>query len=348
MKNYNIPVAKVRVVYIKELGPGKQSEIELLKNIPWVKDVISADYRFRIGNDNKNAIYIHNLAARWDPKSTVPVTDVMQYVNKSLNELVQFYLSQADCIFIAGSSYEPSAEHCEGLAGRYTPDIRREQFELAFIKAAKQKGIPLLAVCAGTWRLANAYNVKTLMVPEEKVLHHERWKPVRHPDKVTYLKPGTMLHGIHIAAQKNKEIIFSAGKAQKPLGNRATPNTNFDPSILHVNTTHWRICPTPESQDNTEYQRYFETTAIDVDHGTVEGYESKYGTPTLAVQFHPEYVIPHVRKKDGSTVVVEDYKTHRSILDSLIASGLTFSRKQKVMHELKISAERRKILLPKL
>lgn len=330
MYKNNKPMPRVKVLYVKELGPGKSNEIALLRTLPWVSEVIVADYRFKVGNEQQNAHFLHNLYHQWDEKSTISKRDICKYINLSLDDLVKLYLQLGvDCIFIAGSANDPSAQYCNEAPTRITPDIRREQFELKLISMAKHRGIPLLAVCAGSWRLTNAYGAKTYVVKEDVRLH-ENWDAARHPDNLTLLKPGSVLQQIHVAAQRNKDIKFIEGKALKTLERREQPNRNFLPQYLKVNTTHWRVSPQPETQHGTEFHRTFETAAIDLKHGTVESYEFKHGAPVLAVQFHPEYVIPHVQQKDGSSVIVEDYKTHRSILDFLVESGLTFSRKRQI------------------
>lgn len=339
--NNQLPL--VTVLYTKEFGPGRDEEIKLLKTLPWVKNVIAADYRFKVGSDAENLAYINMLRQQWNSNISVPFDSMCYSDHRNLDELIAHYIPQADCIFVAGSSFDPSQEYCFGTPKRITPDKRREQFELKLIKAAKERGIPLLAICAGSWRLTNAYGVKTIPVAEHTVTRHEQWEPVRDPDRKTYIAPNTMLRGIHVTAQNNREIIFSEGKAQKKLLARNGSSTTFDPKFLHVNSTHWRVSPYPEVCHNTEFNKTFETAAIDIEHGTLEGYESKRGAPIMALQWHPEYTIPYVKKKDGTWAVVEDYKTHRHVLDSLVESGLTFSRKRMMHKELKLLPDAERI-----
>jgi gamma-glutamyl-gamma-aminobutyrate hydrolase PuuD len=294
MRSNADPVPLIKILYVKDPGAGTRSEIEVLRSLPWVQEVIVAEFN----------------------------NDVAQYA------------AQADCIFIAGSSYDPSAEYCCETPTRPPANTHREAFELKIIRIAKEHGIPLLAVCAGSWRLTNAHGSKTYAVPLQDVPMHEEWATVRMPDKLTHLRPGTMLHNIHLEAQRSRTILFSAdGKAQKKLG-RTVNNSPFNPNTLPVNTTHWRVSPTPESQLGTEFNARFETSALDARHGTVEGYESKHGVPTMAVQWHPEYVIPQIRKPDGSTMILEAYKTHRNILDTLAETGVTYHRKRLMQSEL--------------
>ncbi len=316
MKNYYIKQeAAVNLLYVKEIGPGKQYEIETLENLPLVKKVIVADYSLQ--NNNKF----------------------------NLKKLVNYYLLQADCIFIAGSAFDPSPRYSSNKTTRIAPNTDREDFEIALLNEAKKRGLPILAVCAGSWRLTNAYGAQTYSVPEQNVHQHERWDDARNPDEVIKIKPQTMLSGIHIHAQKNKQIVFSyEGKALKNLVNSTIANTNFDPHRLKVNTTHWRVSPLPESQIGTEFNFLFETSAISVEHDTVEFYESKYGVPIYAKQFHSEYTIPEVSLKNGNKIVVNDYKTHRGIIEAFIENGLTFRRKQNVIKQ--ISEERSRLSKP--
>ena len=55
----------VKILYVNELGPNDY-DINLLKSLPGVCDVVVADYRYRVGNYRENKDYLSNLRRQWD------------------------------------------------------------------------------------------------------------------------------------------------------------------------------------------------------------------------------------------------------------------------------------------
>lgn len=300
----------VKILYVNELGPNDY-DINLLKSLPGVCDVVVADYRYRVGDYRENKDYLSNLRQQWDhsnqfkpKKYDVTSNDLCKFIDMSLNELVNYYLSKVNCIYIAGSRFDPSAEYCMETPKRVNPDIRREQFEIRLMQVAMERGIPTLVICAGMWRIASAFGVKSTALPEVDVrAYHEQWKNVKNPDKNTMLTPGSALQQIH-----------------------ARTKTNM-PLQLLVNSTHWRAAPRPEEQhESTAYNRRFITTAWDSKHGTLEAIEAKHNAQLWGMQWHNELVEP------GTT----NYETHRGILEKLLCNGgMYFSKKQAVCREIK-------------
>ncbi len=300
----------VVILYVNELGPN-DNDINLLRQIPGVRDVIVANYRYRVGSLKENMNYLEQLRKDWsDPNSFKPqkynitADNLCQFVDRTLNEQVHYYLSQIDCIYIAGSRFDPSSEHCTEKPTRVTPDIRREQFEIRLMKLAMEMGIPTLVVCAGMWRIASAFGAKTMALPEANVrTHHEQWKTVQQPDKATMLVPGTVLQQLHSRAQNN------------------------NPFNLMVNSTHWRAVPPPETQPEwTAYNRRFITTAWDNSYGNVEAVEAKHNSQFWGMQWHKELV----------SLTAPDYETHNQIITNLLCKGgLIFSKKRAVCNEIK-------------
>jgi gamma-glutamyl-gamma-aminobutyrate hydrolase PuuD len=300
----------VRILYVNEIGPNDE-DLKLLHELPGVNKVIVGDYRYRVGDQEENLAYLEQLRNLWnDPscfkpkKYNVTADQLCQFVDRDLNEQVHYYLSQVDCIYIAGSRFDPSSEYCMEIPKRVNPDIRRERFEIRLMQLAMERGIPTLVVCAGMWRIASAFGARTMALPEENVRsHHEQWKSVRQPDKSTMLVPGTALQQLHSTTQNN---------------------TSFH---LLVNSTHWRAVPSPEGQpDWTPYNKRFITTAWDNTYGNVEAIEGKHNAQFWGKQWHKEQVEPGAAH----------YETHRKILEELLVEGgLFFSRKQAVCREIK-------------
>lgn len=333
---------KVRVLYVHRLGLGAKKDIEIIQSLPNVEKIVLADFHFRVGSDEENRAYLENLSEKHINYYTRNGKDPKHFVDKSCDELINEYLPQVDAVYIAGSRFDPSPKHCMDQPKKSLADIRREEFEIKLIQKASERGIPMLAICAGSWRLANAFGGKTIALSEEHTKKHLKENMRLMSDYIT-IKSGTMLHGIHTAAQANKSIVqkttVDAGKskivAEKNLVSSNEKNENFNDQELYVNSTHWRVTKFPEHQPFTEFGHRFETSAQDPDTKTLEAFESKYGTPIIGVQFHPEYSIPLFIEKDGSYCIVQDYKTHRSILESWIESGQSYRHKQELQSEIK-------------
>jgi len=301
----------VRILYVNEIGPN-DDDIRLLRQLPGVKEVVVADYKYRVGDNTENLAYLAQLRRDWsDPccfkpkKYNVTADELCQFVNRGLNEQVHYYLSQVDCIYIAGSRFDPSSEYCTETPTRVNPDIRREKFEIRLMRLVMALGIPIFVVCAGMWRIASAFGARTTALPEADVRsYHEQWKTVQQPDKGTMLLPGTTVQQLHSKTQNNT------------------------PFHLLVNSTHWRALPAPETQPgHTAYNKRFITTAYDAKYGNVEAIEARHNAQFWGQQWHSERVEPGAAH----------YETHRKILeDLLVKGGLFFSRKQAVCKEIKI------------
>jgi len=314
----------VKILYVNEIGPNDE-DIKLLQQLPGVKEVVVADYRYRVGDHTENRAYLSQLRCDWESpdcfkpkKYNITADELCKFVDRSLNEQVNYYLSQVDCIYIAGSRFDPSGQYCTENPTRVNPDNRREKFEIRLMQLAMERGVPTLVVCAGMWRIASAFGARTTALPEANVRsYHEQWKTVHNPDKATMLLPGTALQQLHAKTQNS---------------------TNFQ---LMVNSTHWRAVPAPEEQpDWTQYNKLFITTAWDNIYGNVEAIEAKHNAQFWGKQWHKERVQP------GAI----HYETHRAILeDLLVKGGLFFSRKQEVCEEIR--SKRKKpcsILISKL
>lgn len=150
----------------------------------------------------------------------------------------------------------------------------RSQFELKMIGYARQRGIPILAVCAGSWRLLEAYGGKVrTMELNERAIHH-------NPKN-----PWSISHAVKLLGGKMLTQLMH--------------NNGVSPSDLaKVNSTHWAVAVTrahlleSRDKDTTEVSRHLEISAVCQDTKTVEAFESLYGTPVLGIQWHPESYLP--------------------------------------------------------
>lgn len=177
--------------------------------------------------------------------------------------------------------------------GRVTEHQSRAAYELSLLGYAKTRGVPVLAVCAGSWRLLESYGgkVRTLEVSErgkhKATKGEDTWK-LEHKIK---LMGGKTL--VKLAQAKN--ILLS--------------------EISNVNSTHWAVASTSPrinlpitltSLDGVtssfiprlrlsgpgDPYNLLEITAEDPDTHTVEAFEALFGAPTMGIQWHPETYLP--------------------------------------------------------
>jgi len=114
----------------------------------------------------------------------------------SLEDSIQTYLDSVDAIYIPGIGVDPSPEFCVDTPSRPAPDPRRESFELALIDGARTRGMPIFAVCAGTWRLASAYGGKTAALVGDSLALNNQPTKLREDVHNISVRQGTMLAGI--------------------------------------------------------------------------------------------------------------------------------------------------------
>jgi hypothetical protein len=172
--------------------------------------------------------------------------------------------------------------------------VSRAAYELRLLGIARNRGIPILAVCAGSWRLLESYGGKVRTLEIAQRAHHK----AANPDETWNIENSIRLVG----AKTLIELMFAKGR---------------DANVVRgVNSTHWAVASTfvttpaitlttPEGHTSTLVKQglglargagnpsdMLEVTAVDVDTDTVEAFESLYGSPTMGIQWHPEGYLP--------------------------------------------------------
>jgi gamma-glutamyl-gamma-aminobutyrate hydrolase PuuD len=176
----------------------------------------------------------------------------------------------------------------------------RAEFEHRSIADARLHGKPVLAVCAGSWRLGEAYGGYTETLAGSELKKHHRpgedtWK-VGHDINIT--TPHTNLGGTMPKKNEHKD--------------NGQPSTPRDDKLGWVNSTHWASVkankdgtltrapeiPTPapglrELQNQSKLPTTpDELTVTAASGGKVEAFETRHGAPVIGVQWHPEAYLP--------------------------------------------------------
>ncbi|MEM7555894.1 MAG: gamma-glutamyl-gamma-aminobutyrate hydrolase family protein [Cyanobacteria bacterium P01_A01_bin.84] len=243
------------------------------------------------------------------------------------------------------AEYEKSKEKYDKTkdARKYNERESRSNYEQKLIEVAKTRGIPISAVCAGSWELLQSYGGEVKTIPEgDRDIHkasksNDTWKIGHKVD----VKGGSMLSGM-----MNKE-----GQKQ---------------DINDVNSTHWasphRKGEKLVKRDNQEKDRdqdpnkmldisatapaktntWFEGKASNKQQqeSTVEAFESKFGAPTLGIQWHPESYLPGMLGEEQGSE--EARKGSQAIFKGMAEAALTSKRKKAVVKELESMNRKRK------
>ena len=177
----------------------------------------------------------------------------------------------------AGDNYDKAKREFDEFASR-------APYEARLINIARVRGIPVLAICAGSWRLIESYGGKVRTLPLNQRSKH---KADQMADTWTLshgvaTKPGTMVGG---------KSVGVGGSEQRLAG---------------INSTHWAVACIRYNAKRKDFgleavnpdvadpDQLLEIAAFATDPlaATVEAFESRYGAPTIGIQWHPESYLP--------------------------------------------------------
>ncbi len=135
-------------------------------------------------------------------------------------------LAGVDLLYIPGAPAAPTTQQTDthkmkpASAFKKTEAVSRDAFESALIEAAMTRGIPILAVCAGSWRLLEGFGGAVRELSGEDVKrHYEGSWNCNHPLAV---RPG-----------------------EKGILNRSALKTNTKTGVFPgANSTHWAVAAT--------------------------------------------------------------------------------------------------------
>jgi putative glutamine amidotransferase len=200
--------------------------------------------------------------------------------------------------------------------------VGRAAYELRLLGVAKSRGIPILAVCAGSWRLLESYGGKVRTL---EVVPRGRHKAKETADTWKITNALSMVGGrtlVQLMLSKRYEAIRPP--SHTPMIKVTTPEgeTRLLSTVEGVNSTHWAVASTrtspeirlttPEGVSRVLVERrqtlapgtddpslLLEISAFDVDTDTVEAFESLYGAPAMGIQWHPESYLPGMLGQDS-------------------------------------------------
>lgn len=178
-------------------------------------------------------------------------------------DLAEAYLERVDGLVLTGGAFDidPALFGADARHPSVTVKRRRTQFELALLKGALERDLPILGICGGM-QLLNVALGGTLIqhIPDAVpgALAHEQPTPRDHPGHDVALVPGTRLS--QLAGCLRLEVNSSHHQAVERLGDGCVSNAHA-----------------PD--------------------GVVEGVEVPARTFCIGVQWHPEF---HVSTADAA------------------------------------------------
>ena len=172
-------------------------------------------------------------------------------------ELAEAYLDKIDGLMITGGAFDvdPALFGASSRHATVTLKSRRTAFELAIVKGAIERDMPIFGICGGEQLLAVALGGTLVQhIPDEvdNPLAHEQPNPRTEPGHDVSVEAGTLL----------REIV---GEQSIPVNSAHHQSVKAVPSSVTVNSY---------SSD-----------------GVIEGIEDRSKRFCLGVQWHPEYHI---------------------------------------------------------
>lgn len=232
-------------------------------------------------------------------------------LNPTLPDECCNYAEEAAFIFLPGYTRASDKNQPES-------HIERIKFEQELIRKAKYRGQPVLAVCAGSWTLWQAYGGEIKAVKD----HNYGGAMPRLSKSSAKICNNKMIHDVKT---KVGSFIHHAMFAKSKHNQTA------------VNSVHWQavdaksisktdnLCISAQSKKNVAIAPNSRQKKKMQPEHCVEAFETIHGVPMLGVQWHPEAFNP--KDKNASP--------HHGIFEALKIAGKTYNNRRKLNREFK-------------
>jgi putative glutamine amidotransferase len=161
-------------------------------------------------------------------------------------EAAEAYLDILDGVVVTGGNFDvdPALFGAESKHATVKTKDRRTAFELALVKGALARDLPVLGICGGQ-QLLNVILGGTLIqhIPDEVAdpLAHEQPNPRTEPGHEVRLVPETMLHGICKAA--TMQVNSAHHQAAKDVGPGVVINAWASDGVIEgIEAPDYRFC----------------------------------------------------------------------------------------------------------
>ncbi len=217
---------------------------------------------------------------------------------------------------------------------RNEQDTLRSAHEQKLIQEARRKGQPILAICAGSWCLWEAFGGKVIPVSDHLYANMPyivtdgslgNNKQI-HRIKLT---PATLVHGA-------MHIKQATPLRKNPTVNSihwAAPDSTTTPNMLVVSAV-----AVPDA-DMVTNNRQGEQMHPEAD--TVEAFETAYGAPMVGIQWHPE---AYYKTNPGHKVDTDESQRHLNLIIYMAKAGDAYQAKRLMLEDLKLKMSQSTLL----
>ncbi|MEN7431169.1 MARTX multifunctional-autoprocessing repeats-in-toxin holotoxin RtxA [Chromobacterium sp. TRC.1.1.SA] len=234
--------------------------------------------------------------------------------NKYNAELAQYKKKLAQYEVQQGQ-FEKQLAKFERINGEHQS---RSAYELRLLEIARARGIPVMAVCAGSWRLLEAYGgaVRTLRRTSSRDNH-----------KASGQNPWQLEHQLRLMEGKIPSQVMGS-------------QVDADSNVEGVNSTHWAVPVHEDTPDGPKLRdgagtpsRWLSISAEDPDTKTVEAYESRHGAPVMGLQWHPEAYLPGMLGESSGSEDARELS--RAIFEYMVWSAQTAQQRTELVAAIK-------------
>ncbi|MFY0567958.1 gamma-glutamyl-gamma-aminobutyrate hydrolase family protein [Archangium lansingense] len=203
----------------------------------------------------------------------------------------------------------------------------RSGYEVRLLQMAQTLGIPVLAICAGSWRLLQAYGGRVRTLPKEERDRHksentaQTWN-LKHDIQV---EEDSLLHDmVQLFELPDSNTTHWAVADESSPGTLALGPLSNRPVNPHTDQP---------SRNPRELLRISARTSGDEHENTIEGFESRSGAPHLGIQWHPESNLPGM--PGFETASVRQKKASARLFTGMAQAGYASRARRNVGDELR-------------
>lgn len=229
----------------------------------------------------------------------------------------------------------------------------RLSHEYKIIREALRQGQPILAVCAGAWRLVEQVRIamqhpdKLTKSDQDLVKWHNSHRTLVDVTDHNYNGGMIRLDSTGAFAVMNVQVHQIRTKRGTLLRDVMEGSGENSAKSMSVNSVHWKAI-NPEKLPSFMQISAFSKEDPDVtiksrsgklmepDENAVEAIESKYGVPIFGIQWHPEgYNIQWHPKAAKRREAPKGSMLHVNLLRYMALAGDAYAAKKKMLQELK-------------
>jgi len=288
--------------------------------------------------DGKDVAHQNDLLALRALKD-VEVYSVIWEGAKYAIELNKAGIEEIDVLVVPGGPHanDTQVSLTQKTASKAAPDkdalyaSERATSELNLIERARYLGMPILAICGGSWRLLENYKGKTIelgsLTDDGKIPP----KPEAENKDLTSRHTGNMNL---VGSEFKHAATIQPGTMLQGAVNDTGSSASKVPVNIQVNSVHWAVAyegatmgklPQGQYYPGIDPRNQLQVNARDSGGAkTVEGFESVSGAPVMGLQWHPEYMTPGGAGKRENALQTSSRQVNLAAMQYVIDAGAAY------------------------